>query len=83
MKAEVSISRIYDAPDWSLYFFTKQAYETFEELVRATGANNSEFAFRVLENTIEDSYDSLDAFAEDCHNLSVDELLENLGYATE
>lgn len=80
MKIEVTIQKIWDDPNLATYFFRKKAYKTFEEVVRAVGGDNSPFAFNVLANTIEDCYESLDDFEEDCYNNSVDEILETLGY---
>lgn len=80
MKTEVSLSKLYFDPKFSKYFFRNQSYRTFEDLVEAVNGDKEEASFNELVGAIENSYDTLDDFEADCYDLSVDEILENLGY---
>ena len=80
MKANIEITAIWLNTQIAKYFFRPQAYATFEELVRTVGGNSDPERFSDLENKIEDTYDNLDCFEEDCYSASVDDLMEMLGY---
>ena len=86
MKATITLQQLWFNATLLDFFFRKQARETFEELVKHVGANNSAAEFRDLENRIEDDdtyRGDLNLFEEDCYNETVEYLLGFLGYDEE
>lgn len=86
MKATITLQQLWFNATLLDFFFRKQARETFEELVKHVGANNSEAELRDLADRIEneDTYGGdIYLFEEDCYNESVEYLLGFLGYNEE
>ena len=77
MKADVTISKLYWDVEFAKYFFRRQAYQTFTDLVKRIGRGDA--GLETLSNAIENNYLDLDSFEEDCYNLDVDQMLEILG----
>lgn len=78
MLAEVTLQALYFNKGIASFFFREQAYRELERLVKNVGYGQE--AFDELESRIEQAYENLDDFEEDCYNLSQEELLEILGY---
>lgn len=78
MKADVTLQNLYWNKGVGTFFFRGQAYRELENLVHAVGDGAA--AFDELEERVEQVYDNVDDFEEDCYNLSLEEILENLGY---
>ena len=83
MKADVTLANLYWNKNLASFFFTKQGYETFEDLVHQALViiPNGTFDQKLdaLDQIAEEVYGGdLDAFIDDCHNLSVDKLLDQL-----
>lgn len=78
MKADVSLSQLWFNQSLLSFFFRNQARETLDEIISAAGGKNNPDAFQELENAIEDHYDSLGDFEEDCYNASLEEMLDTL-----
>ena len=83
MKADLTLANLYWNKNLASFFFTKQGYKTFEDLVHQALAiiPNGTFDQKldVLDQIAEEVYcGDLDAFTDDCHSLSVDELLDQL-----
>ena len=81
MKASITFEQLWFNPHILDFFFRKQARAHLEELVDRVGARKNPKEFDVLEDRIEDEYGGdLDLFEEDCYNVSVEDMLETLGY---
>lgn len=78
MKADVTLQALYFNKGVAKFFFRDKAYKTLEELVRLVG--NGSYEFDQLEAAVEEVYNDLDWFEEDCYNLSAEEVAQVLGY---
>lgn len=83
MTADVSLQALWFNKGIASYFFREQAYNTLEDLVERVGGRESSAAFDDLEARIDEVYNSLDDFEEDCYSYGTEDLLEALGYETE
>ena len=78
MKADVTLQALYFNKGIAKFFFREQAYNTLEQLVRLFGYDSE--AFDELEARVEEVYQDLDLFEEDCYDLSAEDVAEVLGY---
>ena len=78
MLADVTLQALYWNKGVASFFFREQAYRELESLVKNVGYEQE--AFDELESRVEQAYENLDDFEDDCYNLSQEELLEILGY---
>ena len=80
---KVTLSNIWRNGELRGFLFRDQATETLEELVSAVGGDRDPNLFSELEDRIEQNYDDVEDFEEDCYSEYVEYLLENLGYDIE
>lgn len=83
MKAEISLKQLYFNLPIANFFFRKQAWDTFEEMVHIVRGNELESRFDELQEAIEGYYgDDLDVFEEECYSMSAQEILDQLEIET-
>lgn len=87
MKVDVTLQNLYFNKGLAKFCFRPQAYKTFEDLVQfALSQFSGTFDQRLneLEFALNEYYqEDFDSFEEDCYSLSIEEILENIGYSVE